>query len=93
METEASIFRGNYPLGGERIGPGWRAIWRALPERGWIEAAPFAVHLAEQTGLSPDTVANLLRQAGGAGILEKRYRDARSRRRAFYRVALKNPVA
>jgi hypothetical protein len=93
MKTEAPNFSGNYPLGGERLGPGWRAMWRALPEDGWVECAPFAHLLAGQTGLDPKTIAGLLWKAEKAGILTKSVVGPGNRRRAYYRVASKNLVA
>lgn len=93
MKTDAPNFRGNYPLGGERIGPGWRAMWLALPSDGWVECTPFSRLLAGRTGLSPKTIAGLLWKAEKAGILTKSVVGEGNRRRAYYRVAPKNPVA
>lgn len=93
MKTDAPNFSRNYPLGGERIGPAWRAMWRTLPEGGWVEGASFSHLLAGQTGLAPKTIAGLLWKAEKVGILTKKIVGAGNGRRVHYRVAEKNQNA
>lgn len=90
METDAPSISGNYPLAGEKIGPAWRAAWSQLSQKTWADAASLAGELAAQHGLSQKTLANLLREARKAGLLEVRYAAARrageTHKRAEYRV-------
>lgn len=86
---DAPNFSGNYPLGGERIGPAWRDMWRVLAGAQWVRSTAVTdAPSVTRHGLDPRTVSNLLRAARTAGVLEVRYRRGGkpSRRRAEYRV-------
>jgi GTP-sensing pleiotropic transcriptional regulator CodY len=92
MNTEAPNFKGNYPLGGERIGPAWRVMWKMLNVRDWVSGVDLARTLADRVGLDSKTVANLLRRAADAGLLNRKpirmKRPGGMRRVVHYRVAL-----
>jgi hypothetical protein len=96
MDTDAPNFgeRSNYPLGGERIGPAWRMVWRRLDAKRWISGHSLAVIVCAFVDVKPETVRGLLWKAEKVGILEKRLVSGRlhggERKLAEYRVAKKN---
>jgi hypothetical protein len=85
METEPRNFSNSYPLAGEKIGPLWREIWRALSDQEFIPTSSLA-DLAERRGMARSTAAKLLIKARKCGQLEVTYRTHQSRRMAHYRV-------
>ena len=87
MKTEAPNIRGNYPLGGERIGPAWRALWAQLSETDWTDGTEVSREVALADGLAVETVINLLRTARREGLLEVRMKSVSGgRQRGEYRV-------
>ena len=77
----------NYPLGGERIGPAWRAAWAALlAEPRGIPAPTLKIAMCAAADIIDKTAELLLQKARKAGILEVHYVKGR-RRVAWYRSA------
>ena len=77
----------SYPLGGERIGPAWRAAWTALlAEPRGIPAPALKIAMCAAADIIDKTAELLLQKARKAGILEVRYVKGR-RRVAWYRIA------
>lgn len=75
VETdEAPNIRGRYPLAGVRLGPAWRAAWRALGTGEWVEMRAMSIELGREHGLTPQAVAAVLTQATVARLLERRVR-------------------
>lgn len=83
----APNFSGNYPNGGQRIGPLWRELWEHLGERGWISGSHLAEIFAPRHGVAVGTVKTILWAAVKAGHLEQGYRhDGKfNTKRSFYR--------
>lgn len=81
---DAPNFNGNYPLGGERIGPAWRTMWAALRRSGDWAVGTDLVHLVPE--VNPKTARGLLWRAERRGFLDKRYVNDRNRRSAAYRI-------
>lgn len=75
-QDQAPDFKGTYPSAGERIGPAWQSAWNALADGQWLKGVTLSALIAQQTGLAPTTIANLLRQAATAGVVEKELRFA-----------------
>lgn len=73
MTDDAPNISGNYPNGGEKIGPAWADTWRALG-REWARGSEIAESIAERHSLSPKTIMNLLGQAAKAGLIESERR-------------------
>lgn len=78
----APNFKGNYPLGGERIGPLWREMWEALADGAWRSGGTLAGTCAPRHGLDAKTARGILRQAAKAGVLEQEYRARAGSKRA-----------
>jgi len=84
--------RSNYPLGGTKTGPAWRAAWNMLrkahgkPDE-FLPSSEIATYASESCGASPDTVKNLLLSAYRFGVLVKSYRMVNSRTQACYRIS------
>ncbi len=91
MESEATNIKGNYPLGGDLIGPAWREIWKRLSVNRWICGTDLALELAPQFKIQPATVKTLLRTALHEGVLEVKREVPSGRTRAanYYRVTKK----
>lgn len=89
MRTEAPNFSGNYPLGGERLGPAWRDTWRLLTPGQWASGHALAEMVSRNVDISPITVRNLLRKAVQVGVLEQKIITKNSRGVAHYRVKLR----
>jgi hypothetical protein len=88
--AEAPNIAGNYPLGGEKIGPAWRAAWHflATTHPRWMPKRDITAVMV-RTGIVEDTAESLLQQASRRRVLEVRYRktDNRGQTRAQYRIA------
>lgn len=85
---EAPNIRGNYPGGGERLGPAWQTAWDTIgPSRRYTPGSEVAEHTAAGSGVSVKTVKMLLWKAVRAKRLEQTYRTVDGRRRVFYRRA------
>jgi hypothetical protein len=77
----------SYPLGGERIGPAWRAAWSVLlAEPRGVPGPTLVVAMCLAADIVDKTASLLLQKARKAGILEVRYVKGR-RRVAWYRIA------
>lgn len=55
------------------MGPAWNVIYWAIPELLWVRADDVGDAYAEQTGLSPHTIAGMIRKAAAAGVLQRRH--------------------
>jgi hypothetical protein len=82
----APDFTEGYPSKGKRIGPAWQHIWDMLGARPWAGPGLVAA-TADRFGLERTTVANLLRSARRAGVLEVQYKIIERRKTAVYRRA------
>ena len=77
----------SYPLGGEQIGPAWRAAWALLlAEPCGVPGPTLVVAMCLAANIIDKTAVLLLQKARKAGILEVRYVIGR-RRVAWYRIA------
>jgi len=68
-EPAAPDFVPGYPSKGERIGPGWDAIWRLLADGEPRDRFEIWAALDKSLALAPLTVRNLLQQARQRGLL------------------------
>jgi hypothetical protein len=64
--------RGNYPLGGELIGPAWSSAWMLLADGEWHVGKKISEVMCHRGRIVERTAFNLLRAARRAGILEVR---------------------
>jgi hypothetical protein len=80
----APDFTPGYPSGYARLGPGWQAVWDALPDD-WTTRAEVVQLGAERSGLAAATVGNLLQQAAARRLIRRRYRHIDGRRHVQYR--------
>lgn len=90
-------FTATYPLGGEKIGPAWRAAWRALCDepRSWHPVGDLVTAMRDAAQIIDPTARNLLRSARKAGLLEVVYADPQPgspHPRARYRIAPTRPT-
>lgn len=89
-----------YPAPGTSIATAWSAAWARLAAAGleYLDGPALAAEVAEETGVHPDTIKNLLNSARNAGHLEHTYRKVEipgrgTRTRTHYRVARKHRAA
>ncbi len=75
METHVPDIGPNYPSGGERIAPAWRATWMAI-EHSWRRGTDIARTGAAASTVTPKTVMGLLSQAAKVGLIERKYTKA-----------------
>lgn len=80
--------RSDYPLGGAKTGPIWRAAWSVLvDETEHVSGADLVDDVIERVpDAHPETVRQILRRAVVAGILESEIRLAQGRNRAHFRI-------
>ena len=88
MEDAPNFGTSNYPGGGEKIGPAWRAAWVQMFDRRWYYVRDLEQIMCGETGIAPVTARNLLRQARTRGLLEVRYEMYGNRAQAEYRRVL-----
>lgn len=83
--------RSDYPLGGEKTGPIWRAAWWLMRDMGEHSGAAVVEHIRREIpDAHPETVRLILRRAAVAGILESEIRQVQGKRgsrgMAHYRI-------
>lgn len=83
--------KGGYPTKGERLGPAWASLWRALERaEDGLDGKELTDKVAKKADLAPTTLVNLLGRAAKAGLLTKEFRPVKTtrglRNRAFYRI-------
>lgn len=86
LEAPNFTSSGSYPLGGERIGPAWRAAWAALlAEPHGVSAPTLKAAMCTAADVVDKTAELLLQKARRAGVLEVHYVQGH-RRVAWYRI-------
>lgn len=81
--------RSDYPLGGAKVGPIWRAAWAELRHNGRVSLSGADLVTRVQRMIPdahPETIRLILRRAAVAGILESEIRLHAKRNRAHYRI-------
>ena len=71
MKTDAPNFKGNYPLGGDRIGPAWLDLWEMLDTERYQCGWYLADQVADRNNILARTAHALLSSAASAEILDQ----------------------